>query len=96
MFLAALKTCRDHACRERHLQAMTISRKLTAHEVQCVATISYTDPRTVRSFLADPERVRSKCAARIEMALVEIGVVDPGRAPVQVRPTAARVPGAGG
>lgn len=75
---------------------MKISRTLTAHELQCVATLSFADPRTVRSFLVDPQRVRSKCAARIMRALVELGVIEPERAPMHIGKAVAKAEDADG
>ena len=75
---------------------MKISRTLSAHDLQCIATVSFTDVRTVRSFLVDPLRVRSKCAARITMALIELGVVGAECAPVHLGASAVKAPGANG
>jgi DNA-binding LacI/PurR family transcriptional regulator len=48
---------------------------LSAHDVRRVAVEAYADDRTVRRYLSDPERVRSISRARIEAALVRLGLV---------------------
>lgn len=51
--------------------------KLHAHDVRRVAVEACADDRTVRRYLADPERVKSTSRVRIEGALVRLGFVAP-------------------
>lgn len=48
--------------------------KLTAHQIRAIAVASFSDPRTVRRFLAGAP-VSSTCRERITRALCEAGLV---------------------
>jgi hypothetical protein len=53
---------------------------ITAHLARVIAASAAVDPRTVRAYLAK-RRVSSTCTARIEQALLELGLGNRRRQP---------------
>jgi len=59
--------------------------KLNAHQVRAIAVASFSDPRTVRRYLAGSP-VSSTCRERIARALREAGLVsEPAPSPSEPR-----------
>jgi hypothetical protein len=63
---------------------MSNARKLSPHEIHCLAAVASVDPRTARNYLADPARVRSKSSARLARALTDLGLDEDGVATADV------------
>jgi hypothetical protein len=59
--------------------------KLTAHQIRAIAVASFSDPRTVRRFLAGAA-VSSTCRERIAHALCEAGLAPSQAACVGAEP----------